>query len=275
MSGGGAERGTAGVAGREEEVRRYYRTVSRFIDRERLARPDRELWRRLAAEHAGGWGLDLGCGTGRVTLELAGSLAGVVGVDLSPEMIGRARRRLRGARAWLVVADMRSLTLARRFDLITAANDPFAHLSGDRERDRTLAVVAAHLAAGGRFVLDAHWFRPDRLEQALSEPGLVVEHRGRGLDVRESWRCDREGGCSARYEYRRAGELVGEAEFRSRHWSIEEVRSRFARAGLEITALWGDFSRSPWHPETSRHLVVAAGPASGSGPVSTPPRGAR
>ncbi len=275
MSEDDAERGKRVAPGGQGEVLSYYRTVSRFIDRERLDRSDGELWRRLAGEHAGGWGLDLGCGTGRVTRELAGPLARVVGVDLSPEMIAHARRHLQGARAWLVIADMRDLALARRFDLIAAANDPFAHLSGDRERDRTLAVVAEHLAAGGRFVLEAHWFRPDRLEQALSERGLVVEHRGEGLDVRERWRCDGEGACSARYEYRRAGRLLGEAEFHSRYWSIDEVRRRFARAGLEIAALWGDFARSPWRPETSRHLVVVATLARGSRPASTAPRGAR
>ncbi len=273
MSARDGESGDQAERAAQREVRSYYRTVSRFIDRERLARPDRELWRSLAAEHAGGWGLDLGCGTGRVTRTLAGPLARVVGVDLSPEMIDRARRRLRRARAWLVVADMRGLALSRRFELITAANDPFAHLAKGRERGRALAVVARHLAPGGRFVLDAHWFAPGRLERAVSEPGLVIEHRGAGLDVRERWRCDGEGGCAARYEYRRAGELVGEAEFRSRHWTLDEVRRRFARAGLEVAELWGDFRRSPWRAESSDHLIVVAVPA--SRPASTPPRSAR
>ncbi|HSL81596.1 MAG TPA: methyltransferase domain-containing protein, partial [Thermoanaerobaculia bacterium] len=84
---------TAASSAVEDEVRRYYRTVSRFIDRERLGRPDRDFWRAVAREHRGGAGLDLGCGTGRVTRLLAAELAWVVGVDLSPEMLGRARLR--------------------------------------------------------------------------------------------------------------------------------------------------------------------------------------
>lgn len=248
------------------DVRRYYRQVSRFIDRERSEPRDAGLWRRLAREHAGGSALDLGCGTGRVGLALAGAggLSWVLGVDLSPEMLVRALAARRaaaaggGRRFHLVAADLRELALARRFDLVVAANDPLAHLGEGGDRDRALAAVAAHLAPGGRFVLDAHWFSPGRLRRALAGPGLVVEHAGEGIDVRETWHCRPDGSCHARYEYLRDGEPFEEARFDSRYWSVEEVRERFGRAGLRLTALWGDYDRSPWAAETARHLIVEA-----------------
>lgn len=246
----------------EGEVRRYYRTVSRFIDRERLGRPDRDFWRAVAREHRGGAGLDLGCGTGRVTRLLAAELAWVVGVDLSPEMLALARGgvgRCAAGRVSLAAADMRSLALRRRFDLVTAANDPLAHLGSGEDRDRALAAVAAHLAPGGRFVLDGHWFPPKRLARAREAAGLVLEHPGRGgLRVRETWHCAPDGSCRAGYEYRREGELLARAAFRSRYWTEAEVAERFARAGLAVTALWGGWDRSPWRPETARRLLVEA-----------------
>lgn len=260
------------------EVRSYYRTVSRFIDRERLDRPDRELWRSVAAEHRGGSALDLGCGTGQVARLLARELARVVGIDLSLDMLARAAERVaartgtgrggagrgRGTVS-LIAADLRRLALGRRFDLVVAANDPLAHLGADADRDRALAGVAAHLVPGGRFLLDALWFPPARLARALSEAGLVLERPGRELRVRETWRCRPDGSCLARYEYRRGGELLAEAEFHARYWSEGEVRERLERAGLELTALWGDYDRSPWRPESARRLVVEARPAGGSG----------
>lgn len=259
---------TAASAAVEGEVRRYYRTVSRFIDRERLGRPDRSFWRTVAREHRGGVGLDLGCGTGRVTRLLAAELARVVGVDLSPEMLALARGRAgRGrsaaGRVSLVAADIRSLALRRRFDLVTAANDPLAHLGSGEDRDRALAAVAAHLAPGGRFVLEAHWFPPRRLERARAAAGLVLEHPGRGgLRVRETWHCAPDGTCRAGYEYRREGELLARAAFRSRYWTEAEVEERFARAGLAVSALWGGWDRSPWRPERAHRLLVEARPAS-------------
>lgn len=256
------------------EVRSYYRTVSRFIDRERLGRPDRAFWHAVAREHRGGAGLDLGCGTGRVTHLLAAELAWVVGVDLSPDMLGRVRGgrgRRPPVRISLLAADMRSLALRRRFDLVTAAADPLAHLASGDDRDRTLAAVTAHLAPGGRFVLDAHWFPPGRLERALAAGGLVLERAGEeGLRVRETWRCEPDGSCHGRYEYRRGGELLARAGFRSRYWTETEVEERFARAGLAVTGLWGDWDRSPWRRETARRLVVEARAASGVGSRPTP-----
>lgn len=245
-----------------QEVRDYYRTVSRFIDRERADAPDAGFWERLAAEHRGGSGLDLGCGTGRVTATLAAALGFVAGVDLSPEMLARAlpasRGRGGGPGFHLVAADLRRLRLRRRFDLVVAANDPLAHVGEGNDRDRVLAAVAEHLASDGRFVLDAHWFSADRLRRALAGDGLVEEHAGEGIEVRETWHCRTDGSCHARYEYLRDGERLNEASFDSRYWTLGEVRDRFGRAGLRVSGLWGDYDRSPWREETSRHLIVEA-----------------
>lgn len=241
----------------KREVRSYYRTVSRFIDRERGDAPDAGFWSRLAAEHRGGSGLDLGCGTGRVTATLAAALGFVVGVDLSPEMLARALPAAR-ARFHLIAADLRRLRLGRRFDLLVAANDPLAHVGEGDDRDRVLAAVAEHLAADGRFVLDAHWFAPERLRRALAGDGLREEHAGEGIEVRETWHCRTDGSCHARYEYLRDGERLDEASFESRYWTLDEVHERFGRAGLRVAALWGDYDRSPWRERSARNLIVEA-----------------
>ncbi len=78
-----------------------------------MARRDVPFWRRLALA-ADGPVLELGCGTGRVTLPLARAGAAMVGVDLSAPMLKRARTacaraRLRGRRARLVRGDIRAL----------------------------------------------------------------------------------------------------------------------------------------------------------------------
>src|SRR4051812_49592526 len=57
-----------------------------------LGRRDVPFWRRVALE-ARGRVLELGCGTGRVTLPLARAGVHVVGLDRSAEMLARAVRR--------------------------------------------------------------------------------------------------------------------------------------------------------------------------------------
>src|SRR5437773_3783555 len=58
-----------------------------------LGRRDVAFWRRLAAD-ARGPILELGCGTGRVTLPLARAGAAIVGIDRSTAMLARAVRRM-------------------------------------------------------------------------------------------------------------------------------------------------------------------------------------
>jgi SAM-dependent methyltransferase len=182
----------------------------------------------------------------------------VVAFDLSPELIALARRRLADRpHVSLLVADMRELRLRERFDLVAAVDDPFVHLTEDEDRDRAFARVAEHLGPRGRFVLDAAWFPPEDREAAAS--GLVRERFAAGGDlrVREIWTCDPGSRlCTARYEYRQEGQLVGGASFPGRLWSVEELESRARAAGLEVSRLWGDYDRRPWSRETSPRLIA-------------------
>jgi SAM-dependent methyltransferase len=89
--------------------------------------------------------LDLGCGSGRpVAQHMAEQGLRVTGVDSSPTMISLCRSRLPG-HEW-VVADMRTLSLGRRFDGILAW-DSFFHLDHDDQR-QMFAVFAAHASPG-------------------------------------------------------------------------------------------------------------------------------
>jgi SAM-dependent methyltransferase len=247
------------------EVRGYYRRIAPYLDLELADRGDLGFWEWTASEPAGCRVLELGAGTGRATLFLARVAARVFACDLSPELIAIARERLGGfPNVRLFVADMRRLCLAARFDLVVAVDDPFAHLLLDGERDRALRAAAAHLAPGGRLVLDAAWFSPHRRELASRPEGLVTERfRGGGagqLRVREEVRCDAGRICQSRIEYRREGEPPVAASFRSRLWSLAEVGRRCHAAGLEVVSLWGDYDRRPFQRLSSSRLIVEARP---------------
>jgi ubiquinone/menaquinone biosynthesis C-methylase UbiE len=66
--------------------------------------------------------LEIGCGTGELTLKLAARVARVVGVDLSPEMLAAARRRCAAAgNVELIQADFVALPLEREsFDVVAS-----------------------------------------------------------------------------------------------------------------------------------------------------------
>jgi SAM-dependent methyltransferase len=111
---------------------------------------DLELWRALA-EAANGPVLDLGCGTGRVALDLAARGHSVTGVDSEPSLVRAlaARARERGLRVDAEVADARALALGARFALAIAPMQVVQLLGGPSGRASLLASLRLHLVSGG------------------------------------------------------------------------------------------------------------------------------
>ncbi len=122
--------------------------VWRAADYARNARFVSELGRPLLAmldPRPGERILDLGCGDGALTAEIAAAGARVLGVDHAPDMIRAARER--GLEAELV--DAFALPYVRRFDAVFS-NAAIHWMKRDPEA--VVAGVARALVPGGRFV---------------------------------------------------------------------------------------------------------------------------
>ncbi len=102
----------------------------------------------LLAPKAGERILDLGCGTGALSAEIAACGAAVFGVDRSAEMIAEARKKFPGLR--FEVMDARELAFAGEFDAVFSN----AVLHWIIEPERVIAGVAKALGPGGRFVAE-------------------------------------------------------------------------------------------------------------------------
>jgi SAM-dependent methyltransferase len=109
---------------------------------------DLPLWRSLA-EEAGGTVLDVGAGTGRVTLALAAAGVPVVALDAEPELLAALAHRAAGLPVETVVADARSFSLGRRVALILVPMQTLQLLGGPRGRAAFFERALAHLEPGG------------------------------------------------------------------------------------------------------------------------------
>ena len=233
-----------------------------------FGRRDVRFWVDLA-RRAGGPVLELGCGTGRLSLPVAKVASRFVGIDRSAPMLDRARRRFRRARpghATLVRGDIRYLPFRprTRFQLVMAPYGMLQSLLRDADLTATLDAAAGVVGAGGRFVID---LVPDlpRWEEYRRQVSLQGPTTGgRHLTLVELVRQDRRRRRTIfdqEFTVRKgSGRETHRFSIAFRTLTVRQITNRLERAGFRIDAILGGYRGAPWHPEADVWILVARKP---------------
>lgn len=251
-------------------------TLAELYDLEHDEQHDDLVFYREFARRARGAVLDLGTGSGRLLSVLHTPGRRLVGIDGSPELLDRARRRVEANPALREAAGRGELELIRgdvvrqvlpgRFSLVVAV-DVVPHLTGADDAVRMLSAARRRLTRRGRIIVDL--------------PGPAVLPEG-DLPLDEDWERHVDGARvrrSSRLSVRRAaGEVavtlsaiteIGRADgtiarlpaaFRLWYPDLRLLKQVFARAGLGVSAIYGSHELDTHGDHSERLIMVGERP---------------
>src|SRR6266513_1271359 len=228
---------------------------------------------RNAARDFGDPVLELGCGTGRITMALAEAGKRITGLDLSERMLEHAVKKRAALRVearerlHLAQGDMARFDLGEKFRLVIIPFRPFQHLLEVRQQMDCLECVRKHLAPGGRLILDVFQTDAERMHDPvhMREVQLTEYETADGRRVRISERV----AAFHRAEQRNDVEMIFSIKHRDgrqerlvfawplRYFFRFEVEHLLARCGFKVAALYGDFDRSPIRDDSPEMIFMA------------------
>jgi 2-polyprenyl-3-methyl-5-hydroxy-6-metoxy-1,4-benzoquinol methylase len=165
--------------------------------------------------------LDMGCGPGRHSLELARRGLNVTGVDFTESFIAFAREQAQkealAERAEFILADARDFVRPNAFDAaVCLCEGAFALLQTDDDNVRVLRHIAASLKPGAAFLLTTlNGYRTIRRVGTTEEMSLDP------LTMVETWI------------------EPGSPGLKGRHFIVPELLAMHRAAGLTVEHVWG------------------------------------
>lgn len=218
--------------------------------------------------------VELGIGSGRIAIEAAKQGKPIIGVDSSVEMLSLCWQRAEEAGIaellTLLQADFRDFVLPEPAALIAIPFHTIGHLVRLEDKQAALRHIYTQLAPGGQLLFDHFVFSADLARRYELTPHLRAEYTDprTGLDVL-LWECvtydyaaqairliawteeiDAEGVASQR-KYRRI-------DF---SWiDPDQMLALLREAEFQIEALYGDFDRRDFAPDSPEQVWVARRP---------------
>jgi SAM-dependent methyltransferase len=205
--------------------------------------------------------LELGCGTGRVTVPLAQHCASLHGIDHSEAMLRICRGKLAAAgvsNAEILLGDIADFRFEQAFDFIIAPYRVLQNLETDSQVQGLFSGIRRHLRPGGRCILNTFGLQRSR-EELIARWSIPEE----SVD----WEVPIDGGrvaCYARrlgidlnplvlhpeliYRVYRGDELIEEVRHRfvMRCYYPDELVDRIRGEGFRVTATFGGYDGEPY-----------------------------
>jgi ubiquinone/menaquinone biosynthesis C-methylase UbiE len=235
----------------------YYDSLTHNVEYAKRAEYLCALMKRF--DHSAGITLDLACGTGSLTIELAKRGIDVYGIDGSTSMLSAAQQKAtdEGLEILFLCQQMQSIDLYGTVDTVVCALDSINHMTSESDVLKTFERVSLFLNPGGYFIFDINSIYKHKYVLAnniylydTDEVYCIWQNRFEEKSNRVAISLDffgREGNA-----YYRSSE-----HFYERAYSTELIISMLAKVGLEVVGLFDDLTFDEPNDKTERTIVAA------------------
>lgn len=195
--------------------------------------------------------LEFGVGTGRLAVPLAERGIPVAGIELSPAMAGRIAERSAGRQIEVTIGDFATTRVDGVFGLVYLVRNTITNLTTQLEQVAAFRNAAAHLGAGGHFVVENYVPQLRRLPPRETTTVFSTTPNHLGYEVYD---------------------VATQIAVSHHHWTIDGQMRTFSSphryvwpseldlmaelAGLILCGRWADWNRVPFTDDSRSHISV-------------------
>ena len=198
-----------------------------------------------------GMALELGIGTGRIALPLAGRGVRVHGIDLSTAMVARLRAKPGAEQIGVTIGDFATTTVEGTFSLAYIIANTIMNLTTQDEQVTCFRTVASHLEPGGCFVIEVLVPALRRLPPGETFQPFDVSSHHLGFD---EYDVARQGLISHHYWIEDGNVEIFSPPFRYVWPSELDLMAQLA--GMTLRERWSGWMREPFTSESTSHVSV-------------------
>ena len=223
---------------------------------------DLQFYKRWLPKNKNSRILELCCGTGRLTLPIAQAGYNICGVDNTSSMLEAAKEKAskEGLEVEFINADIRTLDLPTKYDLIFIPFNSIHHLYDNEDLFKAFAVVKRHLKEGGIFLLDC--FNPNiqfivESEKEQKEIAEFTTEDGREILIKQKMRFENKTQINRiEWHYYINGKFDSIQNLDMRLFFPQELDSYFEWKGFKIIHKFGDFEEESFNDNSEKQIFV-------------------
>ena len=205
----------------------------------------------LAGLAGDGRALELGVGTGRIALPLAGRGIAVHGIDLSQPMVDQLRAKRGGDAIQITIGDFSTVRVDGSFSLAYLVYNTIENLTTQDAQVACFENVARHLAPGGRFVIECAIPDLRRLPHGETSNVFDLTPSHWGID---EYDVATQGLIS--HHFTRAGDGIEYSSGPFRYVWPSELDLMARIAGMRLVERWSGWRREPFTSDSRKHISV-------------------